>query len=121
VVELTVFAPADQITHHAPRGFIFTDEVFNSAGMQDSISADQSTIQDLRRTLSYLDRRYPGRLKIDFVDFWTFKGLVTAFRYRIRTYPAIIIDGSLVLSGEQLEFKSLEAHISALLSNTRGS
>ena len=105
MVDLLVVAPADDTTQHAPTGFIFADEIFTQAGWKDKLSADQAKSYDLRRTLAYLVRRFPHRIKIHWVDPMSLRGLYLKLRFRLRSFPAVLVfaRGEMsILTGEDI-------------------
>jgi len=118
MIDLIIIAPSDSLTNHVPGGFIFADEVFSEASLQDSISAAQKAIPELDKTLSYLVKRFPRRIRVRRVSLWSLGGLWFAFRFRLRHYPVVIVNQSIVLQGEDLKPKALIDRIGDLLSKT---
>lgn len=116
MIELLIVAPSNSLTHHVPAGFIFVDEVFDEANLSDAISHQQRTSTDLERALGYLRRRYPKRIAVRRLNLWSPEGLWATIRYRLRSFPAVIIDHSQVLVEDQLEFRNLRDLVEALLS-----
>jgi hypothetical protein len=115
VINIIIFTPPEDYTQHAPLGFIFTNELFAAQKLKDPISDAQQLSFDLIKTLSYLKNRYPQRVRIRFVNPWSLFGLWVAVRYRLRSFPAIILNRDLVLTGEDI--KSLSQHVADLLSH----
>ncbi len=118
MLELLLVAPAEQMLHHVPGGFLFTDEVFTAAKMRDSISHRQRMAADLERTLGYLARRYPRRIRIQRLNLWSLGGLLATVRFRIRSFPALIINRQRLLTDGELEFRALRETVDAYLSQT---
>ena len=116
MIELLVIAPSDSFTHHVPAGFIFADEVFTEANLHDPISQSQKMTFDLERTLGYLAKKYPKRLQIRWLNLWSLGGVWTAIRYRLRSFPAVVVNQSHVLTEDQLELQILRDYIDSLLS-----
>ncbi len=116
MIEVLIVAPQGGLDHHVPAGFIFADEVFQEARLGDPITAGQSLTRELDRALGYLASRFPRRIRVRRVDPWTPGGLWLAFRFRLRSFPAVILDRREVLSGEQLRFEAFRERITALLS-----
>jgi hypothetical protein len=115
LITITIFAPADELAHSAPRGFAFVDQVFKEAGYKEKDPRAESG-QILRR-LGYLKRRYPGRMKFSWINPWTPQGMWFAIRHRLRVFPSAIIQSDqqrIVLVGDQLN--NLEEQVAALLS-----
>ena len=119
MIDLLVIAPSESLSHIAPQGFIFADQVFSEARLRDSISASQNPNIDLERTLFYIAKRFPRRIRIRWVSPWTLSGLWIVFRYRLRTFPTVIINGTIVLNGETLKLKPFQARIETLLSQPK--
>ena len=117
MINITIFAPADDMEHTSPRGFTFADQVFTEAGYQDSVSKSQRSAAKLRRTLGYLLRRYPGRLQVQWVNPWSPQGLLFAIRQRQRKFPAVILQrGKQRVVLIDAEIDHLDDHIAGLLS-----
>lgn len=115
MIELLVVAPTEQFRNQVPRGFSYTDEVFGEAKLEDPISKSQYLTTEIRRALSYLSNRYPGRVRAQWVELWSIGGLWCAFRYRLRSFPSIVLSQHQILTGDDLKFKTLIEHITALL------
>lgn len=116
MIELLIVAPSDSFTHHVPAGFIFADEVFSEANLGDPTSQSQKLTKDLERTLVYLTKKYPKRLRIRWLNLWSFGGVWTAIRYRLRSFPALVVNQNHVLIDDQLQIQSLRSFIDLLLS-----
>lgn len=69
----------------------------------------------LARRLRYLRNRYPGRIRIQWVEPWSVGGLWLVWRFRIRTFPTIIIGGHEIIPPEKLDH--LEDRVAEILSN----
>lgn len=91
MIDLLVIAPSEEITQHTPIGFALLDQVFTEAGLKDKVSEPQSTAEALRRTLIYLTRRYPRRIRIQWIEPLSLRGLYLKFRFHLSTYPVILI------------------------------
>ena len=116
MIEILIVAPSDE-SGHPPEGFIFANEVFEEAGLKDKVTASQSISKELRRELSYLVRRYPRRLQIHWVEPLSLRGLYVRIRFRLRTYPAILLNsnsGVTVLTGKEID--KIGDHIAEILS-----
>jgi len=118
MVNLLIVAPSSSFTHHVPAGFIFADEVFKEARLRDPISSSQSITAELERSLSRLARRYPRRIRVWEVDLWSPAGLWISLRFRLREFPAVIVNGKEVLSQEQLGEVVFREYIENLLARS---
>ena len=119
-VELVILAPPNTYDQHVPAGFIFADEVFAEARLKDGISTAQAHSPELERALSYLAKRYPGRVQVRRVDLWSLPGLWLSFRYRVRSFPAILVNRKEMLCDERLRFEAFTAHVAGMLSQPEG-
>ena len=97
MINLIIVAPSDETIQHVTSSFILVDEVYQEAGLKDDMSLSQTTTGNLTRTLGYLLRRYPHRIKFQWIEPMSLKGLFTKFKYHLRSYPVI-----LVISGEEI-------------------
>lgn len=113
-IELLVYAPREDFARHGTTGFGYTSQLFSAYRWNDNISEIQDLTNKLRRTLGYLQRRYPRRIRVQWVDPWSLGGLWIAFRYRLRGFPAVLINRETVLKGEEL--KSLTQRVAEILS-----
>ena len=116
MIELLILAPDTAMLHHAPSGFTFTGEVFKEAKLRDSLSAEQKITADLERAVHYLTRRFPRRIRVQWVDPWSFGGLWCAVRFRVRHYPTVIVNRRTLLFGEQITMPAFTNTIAELLS-----
>ncbi len=119
MIELLIVAPLERTKHQVSRGFNFTGEVFSEAKLDDPISKAQDLTVDLQRAVSYLSNRYPHRVRARWVELWSPGGLWCAFRYRLRSFPAIILNQKEILTGDELKFKALIDYVSIVLSKPR--
>jgi len=115
MIELLIVAPSTSFTHHVPAGFIFTDEVFAEANLRDPVSQSQKLTSDLEHTLGYLAKQYPGRLRLRWLNLWSPGGAWAAVRFRLRSFPAVVINQNQVLVDDQLQIQSFITYIDALL------
>lgn len=118
MIELIIVAPSDDVTENAPIGFILVDEIFAQAGLKDTISSSQTMMGEMRRTLAYLINRFPRRIRVEWVEPLSLRGIYTKFRYRLRAYPVVLIlSGSeaQIIAGEDIA--SLRQKIEELLSS----
>ncbi|MEJ2484419.1 MAG: hypothetical protein P8Y68_01665 [Anaerolineales bacterium] len=115
MIELLIVAPLERYKHQVPRGFSFTDEMFSEAKLDDPISKAQNLTMELQRAVSYLAHRYPQRVRARWVELWSPGGLWCAIRYKLRSFPVIILNQTEILTGDDLKFKALIDHISETL------
>ncbi|MBI4772443.1 MAG: hypothetical protein HY784_18940 [Chloroflexi bacterium] len=93
---------------HAPAGFGYVGEMFEQARLKDSLTESQSPDAWLVRSLGHLARRFPRRLRVQWVNLWSLPGLLLAVRYRVRTYPTIVFSTGIVYTGnDPREFEVL--------------
>lgn len=88
---MIVIAPTEEITQHTPIGLTLLDQVFTEAGMKGKVSEEITHAEELRRTLIYLSRRYPKRVKALWIEPLSLRGLYVKFRYRLKSYPSVLI------------------------------
>ena len=116
MIDLLVISPSDQMLTHAPNGFLIADQILAEASLKDSISTKQRGNSSLEQTLGLLLRRYPRRIRVRWVNPWTPGGLLACFRYKVRTFPAVVMNGTSVLIGAQLEREVLRQTLEDALS-----
>lgn len=116
MIDILIIAPSDSFTHHVPAGFIFADEVFTEADLRDPVSQSQKLTLELEHALGYLAKKYPKRLRIHWLNLWSPGGVWTAIRYRLRSYPAMVVNQRHVLVDDQLQIQPLQNFIDSLLS-----
>jgi hypothetical protein len=116
VIDLIVISPSDHMLTHAPNGFLIADQMLAEASLKDSISTKQRNSLPLEQTLGLLVRRYPRRIRVRWVNPWTPGGLLVCIRFRVRTFPAVVMNGTRVLTGAQLERDVLRQTLEEALS-----
>lgn len=99
-LELIIVSPSATILRSAPGGLGYLLEMYQEARLEDELSRDQMPDQWLVKSLRRLRFRHPGRLQIRWVDPYSLLGFYLILRFRIRTFPAIILEKSLVDYGE---------------------
>lgn len=122
MINLVVVAPSDELTENAPIGFLLVDEIFAQAGLKDTISSSQSMMGELRRTLAYLLNRFPRRIRVEWVEPMSLRGIYTKIRYRLRAYPVVLIFSGAepqIVAGEDIAL--LRQKIDELLSSPANS
>jgi hypothetical protein len=115
VVTITIVSPSNASIRSAPGGIGILAEVYETAGLTDELSVKQLPDRWLFASLDKLRRRYPNQLQVRWMSPYSLLGLYVTLRFRIRTYPTVII-GSEVLGSlansedfEQLVRGHLEA------------
>jgi len=116
MIELLIIAPTDSFTHHVPAGFIFADEIFTEANFRDPVTQSQRLTSELERNLGYLARKFPGRLRVRWINLWSLGGAWTAIRYKLRSFPAVLVNQKEVLIEDQLETHTFRNYVENLLS-----
>ncbi len=113
MLTLFVFAPPEAAAPGAPRGLIFTQELFRVYRLKGRQA--EAILADLPRRLAYLQNRYPGRVRVQWVDPWSLGGLWMAWRFRARIVPSVAVGKGPLLTGETL--KDLEDIVAERLSS----
>ncbi len=116
VLDLVLIAPEGAYTAHAPGGALFAEQYFAAARLEDRLSAAQRPAAELVSTLRYLQRRFPGRIRVQWVSLWSLRGLWLCFRYRVRHFPALVLPDGRVLWGKALGRDVLREVVATYLS-----
>ncbi|RME08734.1 MAG: hypothetical protein D6803_00460 [Anaerolineae bacterium] len=119
MIELLLVTPVEYMNAHVPAGFLFADEVFSEAGLRDSLTANQNTMREFQRAVYYLQHRYPRRIRVHRIELWSLPGLLAAIRFRLRNFPALVVNRSQVLPPEEITFPNLRVLIENLLTRTK--
>ncbi len=99
---LTLFVFAPHIAASSgPRGFLFTQEILHAYRLNDP--QQNADLERLARRLTYLRNRYPGRVRVQWVEPWSPGGLWMAWRFRVRAFPTVVIGAEYILTGEALD------------------
>lgn len=101
MLELLIYSP-HEYDQGTPTGFALTREYFDASRMKDPVSKDQPLSKDLQRVVYYLCKRYPDRIRVQWVNPWSLPGLWVSLRFRLKGFPYIVINQQEVLGGEQL-------------------
>lgn len=115
MIELLVYAPREDFARQGTTGFDYSSQLLSAYRWHDNITQNQDISASLRRTLFYLQHRYPQRIRIHWVDPWSLSGLWIAFRYRLRGFPSVLINRETVLRGEEIKLL-LEQQVVEILS-----
>jgi len=96
LLTITVVSPGSASVGGAPGGIGYLAEMYDAANLSDELSVRQLPDRWLFPSLARLRRRYHGRLRTRWVNPYSVLGLYLAVRFRIRSYPTIMI-GSEIL------------------------
>jgi hypothetical protein len=83
----------------------FVEDVFSEARLINQKPPQPQESIPIQKTLIYLMKRYPGRIRVRWVNPWTLHGLFFALVNRQRKFPAVFIKSKsrdLVLKGKEL-------------------
>ena len=100
----------------APGGLGYLAEVFEEAKLSNRLEDPGAPDRWLPKSLAYLRRRYPGRLRARWINPHTPYGMLLALRYHVRTYPTMLVDGDVI--GPFEGAKDFEAFIASKLSQS---
>jgi len=107
-LNITILSQRNPLYEHAPDGFGYVGEMFEQARLKDRLTESQSPDAWLAHSLGRLSRRFPRRLRVQWVSLWSLPGLQLAIRYRVRTYPTIVFSTGIVYTGnDPREFEAL--------------
>jgi len=88
---LTILSSSAGMIQSAPGGLGYLSEVFQAGNLRDRLTQEQLQDGWLFGSVNKLQRRYPKRIKARWVDPHSPMGLYLAVRFRIRSFPAIIV------------------------------
>lgn len=106
---LTVVSSSAAMLQSAPGALGYLSEVFEAGKLRDRLSHEQMPDAWLPQTVRRLQRRYPRRIHARWVDPHSLMGLYLVIRFRIRSFPAIIVDNKQALDpgGDPATFEDL--------------
>lgn len=106
---LTVVSSTAAMLQSAPGGLGYLSEVFEAGKLRDRLSHEQLPDAWLPQSVRKLQRRYPKRIRARWVDPYSLMGLYLVTRFRIRSFPTIIVDNKQVLDpgGDPTNFENL--------------
>jgi hypothetical protein len=118
-VEIITYAPTEffHCTH--------CEVVFQQVGVGQKIHAEQREANlpdDLKQDFARLSRwveemveRHPDQIQFKIIDAASLEGVFKALRYRVRKFPAVIIDGNEKVPGSDLAVATelAERHLAA--------
>lgn len=100
--------------------------IFQHAGFGDAVRREEARHalpDDLRDEFQHLSNwvhslwmRYGRRIRVDVIDAASLEGVWKSFRYRVRRYPAIVVDGRDVHIGLDFDVMEpvIERHVRAV-------
>lgn len=102
---ITVVTHGDDLEQHVPAGFLYVDQMYEEAGLRDSISANQvdSFWRRLRIFRRALAKEFGDAVKLRVLNPWTPEGLWFVFRHRLREFPVVVIGNKPYPSDSQLD------------------
>ena len=108
VLTITIVSPSNASVGAAPGGLGYLAEMLEAGNIRDELSVRQLPDGWLLHSLAKLRRRYRGRLRTRWVNPYSLLGLYLAARFRIRSYPTIMIGSEILDSvGGASEFEEL--------------
>lgn len=108
MLTITIVSPSNASVRSAPGGIGYLAEMYEEAGLSDKMSKEQLADYWLFESLAKLKRRFPGRLASRWVSPYSLLGLYLTFRFRIRSFPTIIMGAEVLDSVEgPSEFEEL--------------
>lgn len=113
VLTLTILSASNPFIQSAPGGLGYVSEMLDEARLRDRLSHQQLPDAWLVRCTKHLQRLYPKRLRMRWVEPYSLTGLYLAVRFRIRKFPAVIIGKDFVYNGDAAE--ELEALVAETL------
>ena len=114
-VELWVIAPGREIFPLAPSGAVVAEDFLTQAQIQDQVTSRKELAYTVQRALAYLQHRFPGRIRVRWVNPWSLFGLWFCWRHRVRGIPSLILPDGRQVNLQNLELTSLRDLIAAYL------
>ncbi len=116
VLDLWVIAPATEaeLLPLAPHGGVIAADVLRQARGH----AEATVRQRLGRALAYVAHRFPGRLRVHWVDPWSLAGLWFCWRHRIRHIPGILFPDGHQMAEAEVTPATLRDRVAAYLTGT---
>ena len=90
-LELWVVAPGGEIFPLAPSGAMVAEDFLTQAQLKDPVTAHKELAYAIRRALVYLQHRFPGRLRVRWVNPWSLFGLWFCWRHHVRRIPSLVL------------------------------
>ena len=66
-------------------------DFFAQAHLKDEVTARHDLHSAVRRAVVYLQHRFPGRLRVRWIDPWSLSGLWFCWRHRVRHIPCLVL------------------------------
>lgn len=95
-LDITILSPGNASVRSAPGGLGYLAEMYAAGGMQDDLSVRQTQDGWLFESLDRLRARYGEQINVRWISPFSLLGLFLAFRFRIRSYPYIILGGDVL-------------------------
>ncbi len=110
-----IAAPGTHIFPLAPNGATVAEDFLSQARLKDPITQHKEVDHTVRRALAYLQHRFPGRLRVRWVNPWSLFGLWFCWRHRVRQIPGLLLPDGRLLALQDLELTNLRDVIAAYL------
>ncbi len=116
VLDLWVIAPSEEaeLLPLAPHGSAIAVDVLRRSPEGGGLGVPPR----LRRALTYVAHRFPGRLRVHWVDPWSLAGLWFCWRHRIRHIPGILFPDGHQMAEAEVTPATLRDRVAAYLTGT---
>ncbi len=121
VLQIWVVAPEGGIFPLAPSGAVVAEDYLTHLpGRQRSArsagaAGEAESVYAIRRALHYLRHRFPGRLRVYWVNPWSLHGLWFCWRNHVRIIPAMLFPDGRQVSLQNVDMEALRDLIAAYL------
>lgn len=121
VLQVWVVAPRGEIFPLAPSGAVVAEDYLahffgnQRFALSPSGSGYADHIFALRRALHYLRARFPGRLKVYWVNPWSLHGLWFCWRNHVRTIPGMLFPDGRQVSLQNVDLVALRDLVASYL------
>jgi hypothetical protein len=96
LLTITILSMSHGMMGSAPGGLGYLTEVFEEARLSSHLEDRTAPDFWLPKSLAYLKKRYPGRIRTRWINPHTPYGMLVVMRYHIRSYPTLFIDGQMM-------------------------
>ena len=110
-----IAAPGTQLFPLGPSGATVAEDILTHAKLSDSLTSHKEIDRDVRRALVYLQHRFPGRLRVTWVNPWSLFGLWFCWRHRVRRIPSLMLPDGHLIDLRQVDLTALRDTIAAYL------
>jgi len=110
-----IAAPGTDIFPLAPSGAVVAEDFLTQARLKDKVTAQQEVAYAVRRALAYLHHRFPGRLRVRWVNPWSLYGLWFCWRHKVRRIPSLLLPDGRQFALAHLNLPALRDFIAAYL------